>query len=227
MNWSHASVRRLERILVDAEEAHRRLSDCVGDVVAQCVVCHEFDEAPHLPNRYRLISPSWATSLPPMRWVRSRSTRFRFEFGPRVRRNFGAPLRPRGSRVPDVHDRSRQAQGGGGEEKSPYHNFRLRIRGTGAHPWLLGRRNRLARGMSSMLAADGRFSGHAISNGLRIRLNTIRVAAAFLTAGWRLGPIRRTRSCGWMVAVIWIASSGSGAGFPYSRGHGRWLRKRP
>ena len=68
--------------------------------------------------------------------------------------------------------------------------------------------------MSSLLAADGRFSGHAISNGLRIRLNTIRVAVAFLTAGWRLGPIRWTRSCGWMVAVIWIASSGSGAVFP-------------
>ena len=51
--------------------------------------------------------------------------------------------------------------------------------GVGAHPWLLGRRNGLARGIYNRLIEDDRFSRSRILSEVQWRLNTMLSASGF------------------------------------------------
>ena len=57
---------------------------------------------------------------------------------------------------------------------------RLKFRGEGAHPWILGRRGGVARGIRNQLAADGRFPSRAIPNGSQFCLNAMKSHGGFL-----------------------------------------------
>ena len=69
---------------------------------------------------------------------------------------------------------------GGGEWKNELcaelrseRRIRVLYRGVGAHPWVLGRRNGLTRGIYNRLKGGDRFSGKQILAGAQWRLSTL------------------------------------------------------
>ena len=58
-------------------------------------------------------------------------------------------------------------------------NSRLQFQGKDAHPWMLGRRNGLARGIYNKLHEDGHFAGRVIFNDAHYCLNAMLNQMAF------------------------------------------------
>ena len=49
INWGHASVTQIKRVLVDAEGGAQPLIQHVNEVASQRDTCKAFEQAPHIP----------------------------------------------------------------------------------------------------------------------------------------------------------------------------------
>ena len=63
---------------------------------------------------------------------------------------------------------------------------KLLFQGVGAHPWILERRNGLARGIYNRMISDGRFSGRQLITEVQFCLNAMVSTSGFPHTNWFL-----------------------------------------
>ena len=170
INWGHASATQIKRVLVDAEGDTQSLLQHVDEVASQCDTCKAFEKAPHIPFagtssvsmfnerlRMDLLFLDDITALRIMdvfpkysiiTRVRSRNPQEVWDtFLSSWVGVFGAP-------------KSLHLDEGGEWKNDPWRDPRVERRiklvfqGVGARPWILERRNGLARGIYNRLKAD-------------------------------------------------------------------------
>ena len=194
-NWGHASANQLKRILVDSDSGMSHLVAHVDSVLENCEVCRAFDKAPHLP-----IAGTSSVScfnervqvdllfLDDIIAARAMDVFSKYSLLHRVKSKNPQEVRdvfcagwlgtfgpPKCLQMDEGGERKNEVWADYCTER----RIKLLFQGVGAHPWLLGRRNGLARGIYNRLVEDDRFSSEEILGEVQWRLNTMLATSGF------------------------------------------------
>ena len=195
VNWGHASAQQIEGVLVDAEGDNLSLLRHVEEVVNQGDVCKAFDKAPDTPIAGTSTMAMFNEKL---------QVDLLFSGDPVVLHimdvfsNYSILTPVRSKNPLEVWDafvfcrvgifgppKAIQMDEGGGWKNEVWTDFcagrriKLFFQGVGDHPWILERRNGLARGIYNRMMADGRFSGKQVLTEVQWRLNALISASGY------------------------------------------------
>ena len=208
VNWGHAPAPQPKRVLVDSEGGHSHFVNFADEVLEHCDVCRAFDMAPHGPTAG--TSTVWMFNEMAQAGLLFLGDLVALRAMDMFSKN-SLILPARSKNPPDVWDSSRGGWLGTFgppkclqmDERGDWKNeiwtdlraelrIKLQFQGVGAHPWLLGRRNGLARGifftvlLKMMGSRTGRFSRRR--NGVRALCYR---PVVFLRIRWASDPIGR------------------------------------
>ena len=165
------------------------LGNCVGEVLEQREVCRAFAKAPRVPVAgTSTVSTSTGKSQLDLLFLDDSIALRDIDVLPKY-----SLLIPGRQKTPQEvsggfprsrigvfgRPQSTQMDGGGDWENEVWTDLRSKrsiknqFQQVGARPWILGRRNRLARGIYNRLVAADRFSGKQISVDVQQRLNAL------------------------------------------------------
>ena len=175
VNWGHASAQQIKRVLVDAGGDNLSLLRHVEQVVSQCDVCKAFEKAPRTPIAGTPTVAMFNEKLQ-VDLLLLDDLIVLLTMGVFSKYSVLTPVR---SKNPlEVWDafvacwigifappKAIQMDEGGEWKNEAWADFcadrriKLFFQCVGAHPWILERRNGLARGIYNRMMADDRFSG--------------------------------------------------------------------